>query len=86
MTFKGIFNISVGAMKSAIENITSQEITVFQSLGNEEFLVELTSRNAAELLIEERFDVNEFHVCCHPPHGYLTNVSFMGLRSYVEDA
>ena len=49
VTFKGIFNISVGAMKTAIENITSQEITVFQSLGNEEFLVELTSKNASLL-------------------------------------
>ena len=86
MTFKSIFNISVGAMKTAIENITSQELTVFQSLGNEEFLVELTSKNAAELLIEEGFGVNEFHVCCHPPHGYFTNVSSMGLRSYVEGA
>ena len=86
VTFKGIFNISVGAMKTAIENITSQEITVFQSLGNEEFLVELTLKNAAELLIEEGFDVNEFHVCCHSPHGYFTNVSIMGIRSYVEDA
>lgn len=86
VTFKAIFNISVGAMKTAIKHITSQEITVFQSLGNEEFLVELTSKNAAELLIEEGFDANEFQVSCHPPHGYFTNVSIMGLRSFVEDA
>ena len=86
VTFKAIFNISVGAMKTAIEHITSQEITVFQSLGNEEFLVELTSKNAAELLIEEGFDANEFQVSCHTPHGYFTNVSIMGLRSFVEDA
>ena len=70
VTFRGIFNISVGAMKTAFESITSQEITVFQSLGNEEFLLELTSKIAAELLIDEGFDVNEFHVCCHPPHRY----------------
>ena len=86
VTFKAICNISVGAMKTAIEHITSQEITVFQSLGNEEFLVELTLRNAAELLIEEGFDVNEFHVCCHPPRSYFTNVRIMGPRSYIEDA
>ena len=86
VTFAAMLNISVGAMKRAIEHITSQEITLYQSLGNEEFLVELTSRNAAELLIEEGFDVNEFHVSCHPPHGYFANVSIMGLRSYVEDA
>ena len=72
--FKAIFNISMGEMKTAIEQITSQEITVFENLGNEEFLVELTSRNATELLIEQGFDVNEFHFCCHPPHGYSTNV------------
>ena len=47
--------------------------------------MERTSRNVAELLIEEGFDDNEFHVCCHPPHGYFTSVSIMGLRSYVED-
>lgn len=68
-----------------IEHVTSQEITVFQSLENKEFLVELTPKNAAGLLIEEGFDVNEFHVSCHPPHGYFTNVSIMGLCSYVED-
>ena len=50
------------------------------------FWLKRTSKNAAELLIEEGYDVNEFHVCCHPPHGYFTNVSIMGLRSYVEDA
>ena len=61
VTFKAIFNISVGAMKTAIEHLTSQEITVFQSLGNEEFLVELTSKNAAELLFEEGFDVDEIN-------------------------
>ena len=37
LTFKGIFNISVGVMKTVIENIISQEITVFQILGNEDF-------------------------------------------------
>ena len=35
LTLKGIFNVFVGAMKTAIEHMTSQEIIVFQSLGNE---------------------------------------------------
>lgn len=72
--------VTVGMIKTAIECIT------LQSLGNEEFLVELTLKDAAALLSEEVFDVNEFHTNCHPPYGYFTNVSIMGLRSYVEDA
>lgn len=48
--------------------------------------MELTLKDATALLIEEVFDVNEFHTNCHPPYGYFTNVSIMGLRSYVEDA
>ena len=83
--FKVAFQINVGLLKSGIERVTSEEITVFQNIGNDEFLVELKSKNAAEALIEEGFDVEELHICCHPPHGYYTNVSIMGLRSYVED-
>lgn len=85
VTFKVAFQINVGLLKSGIERVTSEEITVFQNIGNDEFLVELKSKNAAEALIEEGFDVEELHICCHPPHGYYTNVSIMGLRSYVED-
>ena len=52
--------VTVGMIKTAIECITSQ------SLENKEFLVELTLKDAAALLIEEVFDVNEFHTNCHP--------------------
>ena len=83
--FKLAFQVNIGVLKIGIERVTSEEITVFQNIGNDEFLVELKSKNAAEALIEEGFDVEELHVCCHPPQGYYTNVSIMGLPSYVED-
>ena len=31
------------------------------------------------------FDIKEFHIDCSPPHGKFLNVKMMGLRSYVED-
>ena len=74
VTFKVAFQVNVRLLKIGIERVTSEEITVFQNIGN-----------AAEVLIEEGFDVEELHVCCHPSQGYYTNVSIMGLRSYVED-
>ena len=85
VTFKAAFQVNVGVLKMVIERVTSEEITVFENIGNDEFLVELKSKNVAEALIEEGFHVEELHVCCHPPQGYYTNVSIMGLRSYVED-
>ena len=87
VTFKVAFQVNVGVLKIGIERVTSEEITVFQNIGNlyDEFFVKLKSKNAAEALIEEGFDVEELHLCCHPPQGYYTNVSIMGLRSYVED-
>ena len=59
--------LNVGVLKIGIERVTSEEITVFQNIGNDELVVELKSKNAAEALIEEGFDVKELHVCCHPP-------------------
>ena len=85
VTFKIAFQVNVRVLKVGIERVTSEEITVFPNIGNDEFLVELKSKNGAEALIEEGFDVEELHVCCYPPQGYFTNVSIMGLRSYVED-
>ena len=85
VTLKVAFQVNVGVLKMGIGCVTSEEITVFQNIGNDEFLVELKSKNAAEALIEEGFDVEELHVCCHPSQGHYTNVSIMGLRSYVED-
>ena len=49
---------------------------MFQSIESDEFLVALKSKNAAETSIEG-FDVEEFHICCHPPQGYYPNISIM---------
>ena len=84
-TFKLPRKLNAGLIKTAIEKDPSSKVTVFQDLGSGEFLVELSSKNAAESLIEDGFDVDDVHVFCHPPHGYVTNVSIMGLRSYIED-
>ena len=76
---------SVGRIKRGISDEIADGITVFQDLGNNEFLIELQTKAGADLLIEEGFDMDEVHVCCHPPHGFYTNVSILGLRSYVDD-
>ena len=45
VTFKAAFQVNVGVLKMVIERVTSEEITVFQNIGNDEFLVELKSKN-----------------------------------------
>ena len=76
---------SVGRIKSGISDEIVDGVTVFQDLGNNEHLIELQTKAGADLLIEEGFDMDEVHVCCHPPHGFYTNVSILGLRSYFDD-
>ena len=83
--FKLPWKASVGCIKCGISDEIADGITVFQDLGNNEFLIELQTKAGADLLIEEGFDMDEVHVCCHPPHGFYTNVSILGLRSYVDD-
>ena len=73
--------MNVGLLKTSIEQDVSSFITVFQDLGNNEYLVELDSKEGADALIDEGFDFEGVH----PPHGCFTNVSILGLRSYVED-
>ena len=85
VTFKLPRKLNAGLIKTAIEKDLSSKVTVFQDLGSGESLVELSSKSAAESLIEDGFDVDDVHIICHPPHGYVTNVSIMGLRSYIED-
>ena len=68
-----------------LESGITSEIVVFQDLGGGEYLVEFSSLNDAETLVEEGFDISEIHVSCHPPHAKSINVSIMGLRSYIED-
>ena len=83
--FKLLRKLNPGLIKTAIEKYLSSKVTVFQDLASGEFLVELSSKNAAESLIEDGFDEDDVHVICHPSHDYVTNVSIMGLRSYIED-
>ena len=85
VTFKVPNIINLRDLRAAIEEETNSDIVVFQDLGSYEFLVELNAANGAEKLIEEGFDVGDSHVTCHPPHGQSTNVSIMGLRSYIPD-
>ena len=54
-------------------------------MGDDIYLLELESRDDAEVLVNNGFDIEEFHIDCSPPHGKFLNVSIMGLRSYVED-
>ena len=65
-------------LKIGIERVTSEEITVFQNIGNDEFLVELKSKNAAEALIEEGFDVEELHFFLLPASGLLHECKHYG--------
>ena len=67
---------SVGLIKSAISDEIADGITVFQDLGNNEYLIELQTKAGADLLIEDGFDMDDVHVCCHPPHGFYTNSAY----------
>ena len=85
VTFKLPYKMNAGLLKTSIEQDVSSSITVFQDLGNNEYLIELDSKEGADALIDEGFDFEDVHVGVHPPHGCFTNVSILGLRSYVED-
>lgn len=85
VTFRTPHRIGLGDLKSAIETVIQDLIVVFQDLGDDVYLLELESRADAEELVNNGFDIEEFHIDCSPPHGRFLNVSVMGLRSYVED-
>ena len=85
VTFKVPHAMNLRDLKTGLESEITSDIVVFQDLGGGEYLVEFTSVSDAEALVEERFDVNELHVSCHPPHARSINVSIMGLRSYIEE-
>ena len=85
VTFKIPYLLSLRELKAAIEEEIESGIIVFQDLGSGEFLLELETGADAESLIEEGFDVGVAHINCHPPNAQYTNVSIIGLRSYIED-
>ena len=77
--------LSLGELKAGIQKEIQESIIVFQDLREDVYLLELESKEDAEVLVNNGFDIEEFHVDCSPPHGKFFNVSIMGLRSYVED-
>ena len=86
VTFKTPFGTSLKDIKDAItKEIGADKLTVLQQLSTGEYLVETTSATFAEELQENGFTCEDQHVACHPPRGYYTNVSIMGLRAYVDD-
>ena len=85
VTFKVPHAMNLRELKNGLESGITSEIVVFQDLGGGEYLVEFSSLNDAETLLEEGYDISEIHVSCHPPHAKSINVSIMGLRSYIED-
>ena len=58
---------------------------MFQEIGTNEYLVELTSPNQAQEMIENGFDTGSNHIRCHPPHEFYLNVSIMGLKAYISN-
>ena len=80
-----IWRIGLEHLKAAIQQQIQDTIVVFQDLGDNVFLLEMESRSDAEVLVNDRFDVKEFHIDCSPPHGKFLNVSILSLRSYVDD-
>ena len=81
VVFKLPRKVSLISIRDAIKKDVLDRITVLQVLGNEEFLVEMKSKPGADSLIEEGFDIEDLHVA----QGCFTNVSIIGLRSYVDD-
>ena len=86
-----IFKVPEGTSLEELQKAIKEEleeddnITVFQELGNGQYLIETEETTGAEKLIANGFDCKDIHVGCNPPHGFQTNVSIMGLRAYVED-
>ena len=86
LTFKVPPGTNLGTLKDAIENKNANnEIIVFQEIGANEYLIEMTSAIQTQQMIENGFDAESTHIRCHPPHGYYLNVSIMGLKAYISD-
>ena len=85
LTFRTPDRIGLEDLKAAIQQQLQDTIVVFQDLGDDVFLLELESQGDAKVLVNNGFDVKEFHIDCSPPHGKFLNVSILGLRLYVDD-
>lgn len=86
VVFKTLEEATLVEIKQQIEKeIEVGCLVVLQELKTGEYLAELKGKSEAEQIIENGFDLTSTHVDCHPPKGYYTNVSLMGLRAYIED-
>ena len=85
VTFKMPLNVTLKELKEAIDGSIESNVTVFQDLGNGEYLIEVSNQRDAEALVEEGYDFEDTHVSCYPKHGKLSNVSILNLRSCIED-
>lgn len=86
VVFKTPRNFSLSTIKEAIEEELGEGcLTVVQELPDTSYLVELNAEELSNELINNGITIGSSHVPCHPPQGYYTNVSVMGLKAYVED-
>ena len=86
VVFKTLEEVTFVEIKKQIEKeIEVGCLVVLQELKTAEYLAEFKDRTQAEKLIEIGFNLSSTHVDCHPPKGYYTNVSLIGLRAYIED-
>ena len=67
VTFKLPFNMTPKELKEAIDGSIESNVTVFQDLGNGEYLIEVSNQRDAEALVDEGFDFEDtqFRVIHH---------------------
>ncbi|KAL9984496.1 hypothetical protein ACROYT_G006796 [Oculina patagonica] len=86
IVFRAPADVSAGDLKSRIESdLGADSVTVVQALQSGEYLVELATKEQAEQLVSDGFELKELHIQPSPPTGTFTNVSIMGLRAYIDD-
>ena len=56
--------ISLGDVETGILKEIQDSIVVFQDLGDDTYLLELGSRHDAKVLVNNGFDIKEFHIDC----------------------
>lgn len=56
--------ISLGDVETGILKEIQDSIVVFQDLGDDAYLLELESRHDAKVLVNNGFDIKEFHIDC----------------------
>ena len=85
VSFKVPYYLSLRELKEGIDRVIESRIVVFQELGASEYLLELFTRDDVDRLLEDGIEVGKVHISCHPLNVRVTNVSILGLKSYVHD-